>query len=39
MSPRPDKQSLAAWFAKMKVPCDNITPVELEGERGNVHDS
>ena len=35
----PDKQSLAAWFAKMKVPCDNITPVELEGERGNVHDS
>jgi Protein of unknown function (DUF4242) len=32
----PDKQSLSAWFAKMKVPCDAITAVELEGERGTV---
>jgi hypothetical protein len=32
----PDKQSLTAWFAKMNVPCDAITAVELEGERGTV---
>jgi hypothetical protein len=32
----PDKQTLAAWFAKMQVPCDEITSVELEGDRGNV---
>jgi len=30
----PDKQALAAWFQKMNMPCDYITPVELEGERG-----
>ena len=35
----PDKQSLSAWFAKMKVPCDGITAVELEGDRGNVKES
>ena len=32
----PDKESLAAWFKKMNMPCDNITPVELEGERGII---
>jgi len=32
----PDKLALAEWFKKMKVPCDFITPVELEGERGAV---
>jgi hypothetical protein len=32
----PDKQALADWFKKMKMPCDFITPVELEGERGVV---
>jgi hypothetical protein len=35
----PDKKSLAAWFEKMKVPCDGISPVELEGERGMVNDA
>jgi hypothetical protein len=35
----PDKKSLAAWFEKMKVPCDSIAAVELEGERGNVQDA
>jgi hypothetical protein len=35
----PDKHSLAAWFEKMHVPYDAITPVELEGERGAVRDS
>jgi hypothetical protein len=34
----PDQKSLAAWFKKRKVPCDNITAVELEGERGVVKD-
>jgi len=32
----PSKEALAAWFKKMSVPCDIITPVELEGERGTV---
>jgi hypothetical protein len=32
----PDKETLAAWFKKMKMPCDYITPVELEGDRGVV---
>ena len=32
----PDKQALADWFKKMKMPCDYITPVELEGDRGKV---
>ena len=32
----PSKDALAAWFKKMNMPCDNITPVELEGERGVI---
>jgi hypothetical protein len=32
----PSKEALAAWFQKMSMPCDYITPVELEGERGTV---
>jgi hypothetical protein len=32
----PSKEALAAWFQKMQMPCDYITPVELEGERGVV---
>ncbi len=32
----PDQETLAAWFSKMQFPCDFITPVELEGERGTV---
>jgi hypothetical protein len=32
----PNKEALASWFTKMKMPCDYITPVELEGERGTV---
>jgi len=35
----PDKKSLADWFEKMHVPCDGITPVELEGERGTVQNA
>jgi len=35
----PDEKTLAAWFEKMKVPCDGITAVELEGERGAVQDA
>ena len=30
----PNKEALAAWFQKMRMPCDYITPVEIEGERG-----
>jgi hypothetical protein len=35
----PDQKKLAAWFEKMQVPCDGITAVELEGERGTVADA
>jgi hypothetical protein len=29
-------EALASWFTKMNMPCDFITPVELEGDRGTV---
>jgi hypothetical protein len=32
----PSKEALASWFTKMNMPCDYITPVELEGDRGTV---
>jgi len=32
----PDEDALAAWFEKMHMPCDSITAVEFEGERGHV---
>lgn len=35
----PDEKTLAAWFEKMQVPCDGITAVELEGERGAVNEA
>jgi hypothetical protein len=35
----PDAEALSAWFKKMKMPCDFVTPVELEGERGAVKDA
>ena len=35
----PSKEALAGWFKKMSMPCDHITPVELEGERGTVKDA
>jgi hypothetical protein len=35
----PNKDALAAWFSKMQMPCDDITPVELEGERGVVKEA
>ena len=33
------KEALAAWFKKMQMPCDYITPVELEGEGGVVKEA
>jgi Nickel responsive protein SCO4226-like len=35
----PDQNTLAAWFNKMQLPCDGITPVELEGDRGALKDA
>ncbi len=32
----PSEDALAAWFQKMEIPFDYITPVELEGEEGVV---
>lgn len=33
-----DRESLAAWFQEKEIPYDYIVPVEVEGERGEVHD-
>jgi hypothetical protein len=33
----PSKESLTFWFARMNMPVDSITRVELEGDRGNIH--
>ena len=33
-----DRDSVLAWFRKMKIPFDTITPVELEGDRGKIED-
>jgi hypothetical protein len=35
----PNKEALAAWFQKMRMPCDYITPVEIEGERGVIQEA
>jgi hypothetical protein len=32
----PNKESVSSWFAKMKVPFDSISQLELEGDRGTV---
>jgi hypothetical protein len=32
----PGKDAVAAWFAKMGMPFDSITKVELEGDRGTI---
>jgi hypothetical protein len=33
----PSKEALMFWFARMNIPVDSITKVELEGDRGNIH--
>jgi hypothetical protein len=35
----PDPATLAAWFKKLQMPCEGITLVELEGERGSVEEA
>jgi hypothetical protein len=35
----PHKEALSAWFQKMNIPCDYITPLEFEGDRGNVNEA
>jgi hypothetical protein len=35
----PDKEALASWFKKMNMPCEGITPVELEGDCGTVRNA
>ena len=32
----PNQETMSAWFKKMNMPCDYITPVELEGVEGTV---
>ncbi len=34
----PDKNAVVNWFQKMGMPYDNITQVELEGERGAIEE-
>ena len=33
----PSKEALTFWFARMNMPVDSITRVELEGDRGAIH--
>jgi hypothetical protein len=33
-----NRESVASWFRKMELPYDDITPVELEGDRGVVEE-
>ena len=35
----PSKEALTAWFQTMRMPCDDITPVELGGERGEIDEA
>lgn len=30
------KEAVAAWFTKVGMPFDDITPLEFEGECGNI---
>lgn len=32
----PSQEVLESWFKTMNMPCDYVTQVELEGERGEV---
>jgi len=34
----PGKEAVAAWFQKVGMPCDSITRVELEGDRGVIEE-
>jgi len=34
----PDRETLAAWFGKMGLPFDSISPLEYEGEAGVIRD-
>jgi hypothetical protein len=31
-----NKEAVSSWFKKMGMPFDNITQVELEGDRGTI---
>ena len=33
-----NKQAVEAWFKKMSLPTDAVVEVELEGDRGHMHD-
>jgi hypothetical protein len=35
----PTADDLRDWFKKMKMPCDFVTPVELEGECGALKEA
>jgi hypothetical protein len=35
----PDKQAVASWFARMGMPTDSVTELELEGDRGEVQEA
>jgi hypothetical protein len=35
----PDRAALVAWFEQMRMPCDGITAVELEGDRASIQEA
>jgi hypothetical protein len=35
----PDRKDIAVWFQKMELPYDNITQLEIEGDRGVIEEA
>ncbi len=35
----PSREAMSQWFEKMNLPYDEITQVELEGERGTISEA
>ena len=35
----PSKEAMARWFEKMNLPYDDITQIELEGDKGTISEA
>lgn len=35
----PSEEAMSRWFQKMKLPYDEITQVELEGDKGTISEA
>jgi hypothetical protein len=34
----PDRESVTSWFKKMNLPTDSVTELDMEGDRGEIHE-